>query len=342
MRGAAAALVLGLALPLGAAAQAPIGLFQETPVETQVALDAWPEACGKLPVASRVPGRGPVSLDVRGGVLILRAKKPPVVLRSDACVDPALVRGASSRDGNTWSQACRGQGRSERTVYAFAPPDDVVVTTETVHEGACRGRVKVIRSFRRAVPTPGPEVAVADVADAAAAEEPLDAGVAEDAGVAAPAEAPRPRAVAKAEAPAPEPRPLPAVELEHLDDEEGYFLPVGELGKKKHRGRLLAVAGGVAVLVAAVAAARVARRRRARPQARPEAPKPPSAVASQPEPPQPEASTPPPAEASKPPPPEKPFTRQQTGRARFCPACGKPLPDGARFCPACRTKIPAP
>ncbi len=334
MRGAAAS-ALVLALPLAAAAQAPIGLFQETQVETQVALDAWPDACGKLPVASRVPGRGPVSLDVRGGVLIVRAKKPPVVLRSDACVDPALVRGASARDGNTWSQACRGEGRSERTVYAFAPPDDVVVTTETVHEGACRGRVKVIRSFRRAVPTPVPQVAAADVADAGVAEELPDAGVAEDAGVAAPAEAPRPRAVAKAEEPEPEPLPLPDVELEDLDDEEGYFLPVGELGKKKHRGLLLAMAGGVAVLVAAAAAALVVRRR-ARPQARPEAPKPPGTEA-----PKPKAPQPPPAEASKPP-PEKPFTRQQTGRARFCPSCGKPLPDGARFCPACRTKIPAP
>lgn len=237
---ASALLLLAAAAPARAEltdGPVPIGAFVERAIEQQVELQAWPASCGPLPIASQIPGRGTVSLDLRGGALIVRSKRPPLELTTGACAEApvALVLEGTRREGNRWSASCRASDGSRRQQVraTFTAPDDVIFAIETSFSGACRGRTTELRSFRRAVPTPAPVVAEVD---AGAPEEP-DAGTID---VPVVAVRPRAREVKPAELPAPF-VPLEGVELA-VPEEGGYELPVEELG-----------AGGVTAVVVVAA-----------------------------------------------------------------------------------------
>ncbi len=271
MAGGRLAGAIGVLLAAGAASPAlaelpdgpaPIGAFVERTIERLVELQAWPASCGPAPIASQIPGRGTVSLDLRGGALLVRSKRPPAELTTAACAEApvAMELEGARREGDRWSASCRATDASRRQEVraTFRPPDDVRFEVETTFAGVCRGRTTEVRNFRRSVPTPAP---LAEVPDAGAPPP------APDAGLAAPDELPlvvvKPLArVAHPAAPEAPFVPLEGVELV-APEEGGYVLPVEEL---RAGGRTAIVVGLLVVAGLGVAIALVRARRRAAPR----------------------------------------------------------------------------
>jgi hypothetical protein len=139
------------------------GRWEAGPVDTEVAIENWDEACGPSPQSGGSPGGGQVELEQLGETLIIRGLGREI--RSDGCWgdNPKLRPTKSSNAEELWVTRCAtqpGEAREEHGTYTLRAlgPDrllyqDVSLFSWKLNGASCRATVTTQRSFSRHVST---------------------------------------------------------------------------------------------------------------------------------------------------------------------------------------------
>jgi hypothetical protein len=168
------------------------GRWEAGPVDTQVAIENWDEACGPSPESGRFPGGGRVELVQRGDTLVITGLGREI--RSDGCwgANPKLRPTKSSNAEELWVTRCAtdpGEAREEHGTYTLRAlgPDrllyqDVSLFNWKLDRAGCRATVTTQRSFTRHTSNADgenvatePSVGVADPNPAGRSESPAPA-----------------------------------------------------------------------------------------------------------------------------------------------------------------------
>jgi hypothetical protein len=112
------------------------GTWAMTPLTESFVVQQWGAPCGPPPVSGTMLPAAPVTIQNRGGELVIARDRR--VLRTDSCLDllPTLARQTHSREARSWRTQCATPPSDPRhavvnTAFFLAPGDDAISIAET-------------------------------------------------------------------------------------------------------------------------------------------------------------------------------------------------------------------